>query len=145
MSVLRFWLKSAAVGGAAAALLATGPAASAAPPPPTPDEDVLLVGTWTGHRERIASNDGYRQGRATLVVVEQRGRTFKGLMRWSTPEGEEQDELVGAFSPDARVMSGADEEGTYTFKLVGPTTLDYCYAEHGEGYRTTCARLERKD
>jgi hypothetical protein len=65
-------------------------------------DDPYLVSTWSGHRERIASTDGYRNGEATLVVTEQTGLTFKG------------------------------------------STLDYCYSEHGAGYRTTCGRLQKQ-
>jgi hypothetical protein len=65
-------------------------------------DDPYLVGTWSGHRERIARTDGYRNGEATLVVTEQTGLTFKG------------------------------------------STLEYCYSEHGAGYRTTCGRLQKQ-
>jgi hypothetical protein len=49
---------------------------------------------------------------------------------------------LSAFSPVA--TAGADAEGMYSFKLVDPMTIDYCYAESGAGYRTTCARLQRQ-
>lgn len=65
-------------------------------------EDVSLLGTWTGHRERIASTEGYREGTATLTVTEQTGLTFKGSMGWSTPEGEVREDLVGAFTLEGR-------------------------------------------
>jgi hypothetical protein len=106
-------------------------------------QDVSLLGTWTGHRERIASSEGYRNGTATMTVTEQEGMTFKATMAWSTPDGDEGDPLVGSFAPGGALMAGADDEGTYTFHLVDATTLDYCYAEHGDGYRTTCARLKK--
>ncbi len=107
-------------------------------------DDPSLVGTWSGHRERIASSEGYRNGQATLVVTEQTGLTFQGAMTWTTPEGDMSDPMVGAFTPDGTLISGADAEGTYTFTLVDPMTLDYCYAEHGDGFRTTCARLQKQ-
>ena len=47
-----------------------------------------MKGTWTGHRERIAQTEGYRNGTATLVVTEEQGLTFKGTMHWSTSEGD---------------------------------------------------------
>jgi hypothetical protein len=100
--------------------------------------------TWSGHRQRLSSTEGYRDGSATLTVTKQTGRTFEGTMQWSTPDGPVREGLVGAFTPGAALMAGADAEGTYSFKLVDRTTLDYCYTEHGEGYRTTCARLKRQ-
>jgi hypothetical protein len=126
------------VGACALALCAVSPVATASA------DDPNLVGSWTGHRERIASTEGYRNGTATLVVTEQAGWTFKGYMQWSTPQGPLQDDLVGAFTPDGTLVAGSDAEGTYSFKLVDPVTLDYCYAEHGQGYRTTCARLQKE-
>jgi hypothetical protein len=103
-----------------------------------------LLGTWTGHRERIASTEGYRNGDATLTVTDQVGWTFKGSLSRTTPEGDVSDPLAGAFTPDGTIITGSDDEGTYTFKLVDPVTLDYCYSEHGPGYRTTCARLQKQ-
>src|SRR5215831_20784514 len=78
-------------------------------------QDFSLKGTWTGHRERIASTEGYRNGTATLVVTEEQGLTFKGTMHWSTPNGDAHDDLVGAFTPGGKLIAGADAEGTYVF------------------------------
>lgn len=130
--------KAVTVATAATAVFALAPVTSAGA------DELSLLGTWTGQRERIASTEGYRQGSATLIVTEQTGLTFRGAMRWSTPEGDVQEDLVGAFTPDGTLIAGSDLEGSYSFTLVGPTTLDYCYSEHGEGYRTTCARLEKQ-
>jgi hypothetical protein len=106
--------------------------------------DFSIVGTWTGHRERIASTEGYRNGDATLIVDAQEGLTFTGEIVFTTPEGDQTQPLVGAMTPGGTTMMGADEEGTYVFTVVDDNTLDYCYSEHGEGYRTTCARLTRE-
>jgi hypothetical protein len=119
-------------------------AALAAALPVAAQEIPSLKGTWTGQRERIAFTEGYRAGTATLVVTEQRGMTFKGQMAWSTPAGEVREDLVGGVTPGGKLMAGADAEGNYSFALVDANTLDYCYAEHGAGFRTTCARLIRK-
>ncbi|MBK5220533.1 MAG: hypothetical protein JJE35_12230 [Thermoleophilia bacterium] len=110
----------------------------------SPSGQLALLGTWTGHRERIASTDGYRSGTSTLRVTQQKGLTFKGTMTWSTPDGPITEPLVGAYTPGGNLITGADEEGTYTFSLVNARTLDYCYAEAGDGYRTTCARLKKQ-
>ena len=104
-----------------------------------------LLGTWTGHRERISSTDGYRNGTAILRVTQQKGLTFKGTMSWTTPDGPLTEPLVGAYTPGGNLISGADEAGTYTFSLVNARTLDYCYVEHAAGYRTTCARLKKQN
>lgn len=121
--------------GLFAALLATQPLAA---------QEFSMLGTWTGHRERIAEPDGYREGTATMVVSEQKGGTFKGYLKWSTSTGDMQDPMVGAFTPGGKLIAGADAEGTYSFSLIDQSTLDYCYAEHGTSFRTTCGRLTKQ-
>jgi hypothetical protein len=106
--------------------------------------EVSLVGTWTGQRERSAKIEGYRGGLATLVITEQKGRAFKGYLARANKEGEEKEELWGAMTPGGRLIAGADDEGTYSFLLINPNTLDYCYVESGKGPRAVCARLVRK-
>jgi hypothetical protein len=106
--------------------------------------EVSLVGTWTGQRERSAKIEGYRGGLATLVITEQKGRAFKGYLARANKEGDEKEELWGAMTPGGRLIAGADDEGTYSFLLINPNTLDYCYVESGKGPRAVCARLMRK-
>jgi hypothetical protein len=107
-------------------------------------DEVSLVGTWAGERDRIARVEGRRGGMATLVITQQQGRTFTGHLKRSNPTGDEGEPLWGAFSPDARLIMGSDDEGTYMFTLIDPNTLDYCYSETGASPRTVCARLTRQ-
>jgi hypothetical protein len=112
--------------------------------PAVAQQEVSLVGTWTGERDRSAMVEGYRSGPATLVVTEQKGRAFKGYLARTNAEGDEKEDLWGAFTPGARLMAGADEEGVYSFLLIDENTLDYCYVEAGKAPRAVCARLVRK-
>jgi hypothetical protein len=107
-------------------------------------EKVSLVGTWSGPRERIAKTEGLREGVATLVITEQKGRTFKGHLVRANKDGDVKEDLWGAFTPGGRLMVGSDEEGIYSFALVNANTLDYCYVESGNAARSVCARLSRK-
>lgn len=107
-------------------------------------EKVNLVGTWSGQRERISKSDGLREGVATLVITEQKGRTFKGYLNRANKDGDVKEDLWGAFTPGGRLMVGSDEEGIYSFALVNANTLDYCYVEAGNSPRSVCARLSRK-
>ena len=111
---------------------------------PVLGDDVSLVGTWVGERDRIARVEGRRAGTATLVVTQQQGRTFSGHLKRSNPTGDEVEPLWGAFSPDGKLIMGSDDEGTYIFSLIDPNTLDYCYSETGASPRTVCARLTRQ-
>jgi hypothetical protein len=107
-------------------------------------ESVSLVGTWTGSRQRIASDGGKRDGLATLVITEQQNGTFAGRLKRSNPTGDEEEPLWGAYTPGARLIMGSDEEGTYIFGLIDRNTLDYCYSETGAKARSVCARLVRE-
>jgi hypothetical protein len=112
--------------------------------PALAQQDLSLVGTWTGQRERMAKDDGYRDGLATLVITEQKGRAFKGYLSRTNKDGDVKEELWGAFTPNGHLMVGSDEEGFYWFTLVNVDTLDYCYSEAGKSARTTCARVMRQ-
>ena len=118
----------------AAALLAGGALAA----------DVSLVGTWTGQRDRMAKVEGRRGGLATLVITEQQGNTFVGRLKRANQTGDEEEPLWGAFTPGGDLMMGADDEGTYIFRLIDQNTLDYCYTETGRSPRAVCARLTRQ-
>jgi hypothetical protein len=107
-------------------------------------QELSLVGTWVGERDRSAKIEGYRSGTATLVVTEQKGRAFKGYLTRSNADGDVKEDLWGAFTPGGRLMAGADDEGFYSFLLIDPNTLDYCYVESGKAPRAVCARLVRK-
>jgi hypothetical protein len=107
-------------------------------------DEVSLVGTWTGQRDRIAKIEGRRGGLATLVITEQRGNTFAGRLKRSNPTGDEEEPLWGAFTPGGKLMMGSDDEGFYIFNLIDQNTLDYCYSETAPSPRTVCARLVRQ-
>ncbi len=79
--------------------------------PAIAQQEVSLVGTWTGERDRSAKVEGYRSGTATLVITEQKGRAFKGYLVRANADGDVKEELWGAFTPGARLMAGADDEG----------------------------------
>ena len=112
--------------------------------PASAQREVSLVGTWVGERHRSAKVEGYRSGTATLVITEQKGRAFKGYLNRTNADGDVKEDLWGAFTPGGRLIAGADDEGIYSFVLVNPNTLDYCYVESGAGPRAVCARLVRK-
>lgn len=107
-------------------------------------QEVSLVGTWTGQRDRIAKVEGRRGGLATLVITEQQGNTFAGRLKRANSTGDEEEPLWGAFTPGGKLMMGSDDEGTYIFSLIDQNTLDYCYSETGKAPRTVCARLARQ-
>jgi hypothetical protein len=92
----------------------------------------------------MAKVEGYRDGLATLVITEQKGRAFRGHLSRANKDGDVKEELWGAFTPGGRLIVASDDEGYYWFTLVNNNTLDYCYSEAGASARTTCARLIRQ-
>ena len=79
-----------------------------------------------------------------LFITEQQGNTFVGRLKRANPTGDEDEPLWGAFTPGGQLMMGADDEGTYIFRLVDQNTLDFCYTEAGRSPRAVCARLARQ-
>jgi hypothetical protein len=134
-------LTLAAVGCASQQGAAAGEGTQSATAAATPS----LKGTWAGKRERMRAKEGHATGTATLRITEQQGRTFRGSLTRKGPGGDDVTEpLVGAFTPGAALMSGSDAEGTYSFRLIDRTTLDYCYQQLGRDFRITCARLKKR-
>src|SRR5262249_15796683 len=72
------------------------------------------------------------------------GEHLRRALETFEPTGDEDEPLWGAFTPGAQLMMGADEEGTYIFRLIDANTLDYCYTEAGPSARAVCARLARQ-
>jgi hypothetical protein len=107
-------------------------------------EELSLVGTWSGERERIGRDNGYGAGLTTLVISDQKGRTFTGHLTRSYETGEVREPFWGAFSPGGRMIVAGDEEGHFAFDLVDKDTLDYCYSEASPAPKAVCARLLRQ-
>ncbi len=112
--------------------------------PALAQDTVSLVGTWTGPRERIAKVEGWRDGTATLVITEQKGLTFTGHLSRTYETSDVKENLWGALTPGGNLIVGSDDEGIYSFDLVDPNTLDYCYVESAPSPRAVCARLKRQ-
>lgn len=112
--------------------------------PPAFAEEISLVGTWTGQRERNRQGEEWREGPATLVIAAQKGRTFTGELTRGNPAGDQKEPLWGAFTPGGGLIVAADEEGTYSFELVDMNTLDWCYVESKPSAAAVCARMTRQ-
>ena len=113
-------------------------------PPANAAEEISLVGKWSGQRERIRQEEGWREGLATLVISEQKGRTFTGELIRSNSSGDQTEPLWGAFSPGGGLIVAADEEGSYSFDLVDSNTLDWCYVESRPSAAAVCGRMTRQ-
>ncbi|MFE5539633.1 hypothetical protein ACFQ78_28335 [Streptomyces sp. NPDC056519] len=136
----------------AATIVAGTLAVSALMPAPTasasPDGGAghSLLGTWEGERQVISSATGFFEGPVALEVTEQHDRTFKGVTQYVTSGGVRvKKTVVGAFTPERKVMAGSNDEGVYTFDLVRRDVLEYCYVEHGgDASVTSCGQLVRR-
>lgn len=119
----------------AASLLATPALAQDAAAP-------NIVGTWKGDSDGLSQKYGWVTGPVTLVVSEQRGRSFKASMTYPAEKGGTQTEkLVGTLTPDGKNVLLAGDDTIHIAVLQG-TTLDACYLEPGDNDGVAvCARL----
>jgi hypothetical protein len=123
------WLSLAGIVLASAALAADPPS---------------LVGTWRGMAEGVGSEDGWKQGAVSVVVIEQRGRAVKGYATYPGPSGEGRSDVYGSISVDGKTLVLADEDGSYSGVLSGPDTLDLCYVEAGPDISSKCMQVTRQ-
>lgn len=112
--------------------------------PALAQDAVSLVGTWKGPRERIHSTQEYRADTTTVVITEQKGMTFRGEVRWTSPEGEQSEPFVGAFPTSGKIGVTAGADGTAIYELVNPTTINFCYTEVGSEFLTVCGHLTKQ-
>jgi hypothetical protein len=115
-------------------VLAVGSAGSAhAADPPS------VMGTWTGEGHSI-SGEGWETERSyTLVVTEQRGPVFKGRNEW--PGGQE--DVVGVIRADGKSIHLSNSDGVSSAMLLGPDSMEACYAEGGDDAQAVCMTLTR--
>jgi hypothetical protein len=125
----------------AAALLAVSLFAT----PALAEEVPSIIGTWTGPSDGLSAKDGWITGPVTLVVTEQRGRSFRAKVTYAAPKGGDQTEnIVGTFAPDGKSIYLAADDGIHIAELHG-TTLDACYLEPGDDDGlAVCARLQKQ-
>ncbi|MEP9378462.1 hypothetical protein ABLE91_17230 [Aquabacter sp. CN5-332] len=104
-----------------------------------------ITGTWKGQSDGLSKKDGWITGPVTLVVSEQRGRSFKARITYASPKGGEQNEdIVGTLTPDGKSVFLAGDDGIHIAVLQG-TTLDACYLEPGDDDGlAVCARLQKQ-
>lgn len=125
------------VAGITAAVLLAAPALA--------QEVPSIVGTWTGPSDGLSKKAGWITGPVTLVVSEQRGRSFRAKVTYPSPKGGSQSEdIVGTLTPDGKTAYLAADDGIHIAVLQG-TTLDACYVEPGDNDGLAlCARLQKQ-
>lgn len=101
-----------------------------------------IVGTWKGDSDGLSEKYGWVTGPVTLVVSEQRGRSFRASMTYPAEKGGTQTEtLVGTLTPDGKNVLLAGDDTIHIAVLQG-STLDACYLEPGDNDGVAvCARL----
>jgi hypothetical protein len=103
---------------------------------PAPD----LRGTWTGTGPEVGKEEGWVEDSLTLVVTEQRGPVFSGRKKYS--DGEEA--IYGAVGADGSTLLVVDDGDGQAFgKVLGPTSIEYCYAEGGADAQAFCRVLTK--
>lgn len=103
-----------------------------------------IVGTWTGASDGVGKRDGWVSLPVTLMVSEQRGRSFRAKVVYATARGEQTEDVVGTFAPDGKGVYLAGNDGIHIASLNG-TTLDICYLEPSDDDAlAVCASLQKK-
>jgi hypothetical protein len=99
-----------------------------------------LRGTWTGTGPVVGKTEGWIEETVTLVVTEQRGSVFSGRKKYS--DGEEA--IYRAVSADGSTLLVVDDgDGQAIGKVLGPTSIEYCYAEGGADAQAYCRVLTK--
>lgn len=103
-----------------------------------------LVGTWKGPSDGVGTEDGFRTGDVTIVVSEQKGRSFRAKILYPSDDGKEAGEdILGTIAPDGRNVYFVGDEGFHLSTLSG-TTLDVCYLEAAEDAFAGCSSLQKQ-
>ena len=112
--------------------------------PALAQDTVNLVGTWKGPRERVHVTQPTYSDTATIVITEQKGMTFRGEAKWTSPTGEHSEPFVGAFPISGKIGAGSSKDGQIVYELINPTTLNSCYTETGSEFLTSCSHLTKQ-
>ncbi|MCB8822638.1 hypothetical protein [Microvirga rosea] len=100
------------------------------------EEPPKMVGTWKGMAQavhigsnpyRVAEKNGpnfsSNEIEFTFAITEQQGNRFAG----TSSNGRFTETLIGAIGGDNKTGIMTDDDGSFTFALRDPNTLDVCY------------------
>lgn len=113
-----------------------------------------LKGTWSGITNTTVIGAGqhhpgneptqtvrFRNVEIQYIINQQKGTNFSG--KTVSPAFEEM--LAGVVSYDGKSGLMADEDGSYTFKLLGKNKMEVCYTHaKPSSIVTACTLVERK-
>lgn len=116
----------------------------------TPD----LKGTWAGTSNTTVIGAGqhhpgnepmktvrFRNVELQFIIDQQKGPNFSGKLVSATYE----EVLAGVLSHDGKSGVMADEDGTFSFKLVGKNKMEICYTHaKSSSIVAACTLTERK-
>jgi hypothetical protein len=98
-----------------------------------------MIGTWTGTfnatvmgsaAHHIIPNKSdkeitFNKVPFNLVINRQEDLNFSGIMSTS----KHKEAILGAITPDHQGGVMVDDDGTHTFKIIDPTTIQTCYVQ----------------
>lgn len=101
-----------------------------------------LVSTWKGKADGVSMERGYMNDDVTVVIEEQRGRSFKGKVTYPVRGGTKSEPLLGTIAPDGRTVYLAGDDGVHLGSIPSAGVLDLCYLEASEDdAMAVCSRL----
>lgn len=126
-----------AIAAAAAALVLAAPASAQQVP--------SLVGTWKGPSDGVGMEMGYVTADYTVVIEEQRGRSFKGKVIYPVPGGTKSESMLGTLAPDLKTIYIVGDDGVHMGALPSAGVLDLCYLEADDkDALALCTRLAKQ-
>lgn len=107
-----------------------------------------MMGTWTGtfnatilgkSAHHIIPNKGdkeihFNKVPFTLVINRQEDMNFSGTLSTS----KHKEVILGAITPDLQGGVMVDEDGTHSFKIIDPNTIQNCYVQLAKSKVAAC-------
>jgi hypothetical protein len=101
-----------------------------------------VTGTWSGAGPAVSESEGWETSRsASLAITEQRGRVFRGEVKYEGG-GEE---FVGVIQADGKTILISNDDGHVTAYLSSPAEMEVCYIEGGDDATATCTTMTRAE
>jgi hypothetical protein len=114
--------------------------------PALADSVPALTGTWKGPSDGIRMKDGFLGGDVTIVISEQKGRSFRGEITYPTdPAGgtPRKEAIIGTIDSDGDRMLIVGDNGHHIAEYDDGVIQD-CYIDDGENSIAVCMELKKQ-
>jgi hypothetical protein len=132
------------------AVLASG-CTTATPAVPSVQTEVTtlpnLTGNWTGPMQGYDAREGFTNYpfiTAVMIISEQHGRVFSGVIVFKVNRTEFTDEFAGVIGRDNRTLTIAEHGGGYSSgEVLAPDEIELIYMQDGSPYSIAIDSFKR--